>query len=256
MTTDPTSQGIVHRIEKTAEIIVERNRLYSTEHGALPFDLYRSPGAARPSPVVLFVSGYPDPGMTAMLGKPLKDWASYMDWARLVAASGLTGVVYANREPADVIALVQYLRVNAGALGIDPERIGVWACSGNVPTALALVAREHLACAALLYGYLLDLDGATAVVDAAARFHFAAPQIALAEFPREMPMLVVRAGRDASPGLDATLQRFVAASRQQRLPVTLIDHAEAPHAFDLLDDSARTHEVIEEILAFLVRALG
>jgi len=63
-------------------------------------------------------------------------------------------------------------------------------------------------------------------------------------------MLVVRAGKDAMPGLDETLQRFVA-----RHPVTLIDHAEAPHAFDLVDDTPRTHEVIDEVLAFLRRAL-
>jgi len=38
-------------------------------------DLYRP--SHRPSaPAVVFVSGYPDPGLVAMLGKPLKDWSS------------------------------------------------------------------------------------------------------------------------------------------------------------------------------------
>jgi acetyl esterase/lipase len=52
------------------------------------------------------------------------------------------------------------------------------------------------------------------------------------------------------------LQRFVAAARARQLPVTLIEHAEAPHAFDLEDDSPRTRAVIEEVLAFLRRTLA
>ena len=256
MSTDFTSKPLVYTIDGTADVAVERNHVYTTHQGPLGFDLYRPPQATTPCPAVVFVSGFPDPGIAAMLGKPLKDWASYVGWARMVAASGIIGIAYANREPADVVMLVRHLCANAAALGIDPDRIGIWACSGNVPTALGLVARERIACVALLYGYLLDLDGATSVAEAAAQYHFAVPPVTLDELPRDLPMLVVRAGRDETPGLDATLQRFVAAARARQLPVTLIDHPEAPHAFDLIDDSPRTREVIEEVLAFLRRTLA
>ncbi|MCU0687815.1 MAG: alpha/beta hydrolase [Polyangiaceae bacterium] len=258
MTADFTSKELVHSIEGAADVVVERHHVYQTEAGPLGFDLYRPApaGGARPSPALVFVSGYPDPGLAAMLGKRLKDWASYAGWARLVAASGIAGVAYENREPADVVALVRHLRANAEALGLDPARIGVWACSGNVPTALGLVASERPACAALLYGYTLDLGGATHVADAAARFHFARPPVSLDELPRETPLLVVRAGRDEMPGLDETLVRFVAAARERGLPLTLLDHPDAPHAFDLVDDSPKTHETIDGVLAFLRRTLG
>ena len=33
--------------------------------------------------------------------------------------------------------------------------------------------------------------------------------------------------------------------------LTLLDHAQGPHAFDVLDDSARTREIIEQTVAFL-----
>jgi dienelactone hydrolase len=255
MTTDFTSLPLVHTIAGAADVAVERDHVYTTEQGPLGFDLYRPPQATAPCPAVVFVSGLPDPGVKAMLGKALKDWASYTGWARLVAASGIAAIAYTNRTAADGTALVRHLRANAGALGLDPARIGLWACSGHVPTALALIAGERPACAALLYGYMLDLDGATTVAEAATRFYFAAPPVALDEL-RDVPMLVVRAGRDETPGLDATLQRFVAAAAQRQLPVTLIEHAEGPHSFDLVDDSPRTHEVIEEVLAFLRRALA
>lgn len=256
MTTDPTSMPLVHTIPGAADVTVERHHRYATEAGPLAFELYRPPQAAGPSPAVVFVSGFPDPGMTAMLGKPLKDWASYIGWGRLVAASGMVGVTYANREPGDVRALVGHLRAHAADLGIDAQRIGVWACSGNVPTALALVAHARPACAALLYGYMLDLDGATHVAEAAARFHCAVPPVSLDELPPAMPMLVVRAGRDTTPGLNVTLDRFVAAARSRGMAVTLIEHAEAPHAFDLMDDTPASRAVIDEVLAFLRRALG
>jgi dienelactone hydrolase len=254
MTTDFTTLPLVHTIAGAAETSVEHHH-YDTEHGPLGFDLYR-PSHSPSAPAVVFVSGYPDPGLVAMLGKPLKDWASYVGWARMVAAAGIAGITYSNREPGDVVALVRHLRAHAGQLGLDPARIGLWACSGNVPTALGLLAREPLACAALLYGYTLDLDGATDVADAARAYHFAVTPVGLDDLPRDLPLLLVRAGRDVTPGLDVALQRFIVAARARALPVTLLDHAEAPHAFDLVDDTPATRDAIEQVLAFLRRQLG
>lgn len=252
MTIDFTSAGLVCGSDEAERVTVEREHVFISEGGGpLAFELYRPPGAEGPRPAVLFVSGYPDPGLVAMLGKPLKDWTSYRQWARLVAASGLVGVTYANHEPGDVVALVRHLRADAAALGIDPERLGVWACSGNVPTALGLVAREQVRAGALLYGFTLDVDGATEVADAARQFHFALPAVTLAELPRDAPLLVVRAGLDATPGLDASLQRFLAAAQARGLPITRIDHSEAPHAFDVVDDSPASRRVIADVLAFL-----
>jgi acetyl esterase/lipase len=249
--TDPTSTKLVTSIEGASDVAVERDHTYPTTHGPLGFDLYRPPQATAPCPVVVIVTGLPDPGVAAMLGKPLKDWESYRGWARAIAASGIAAIAYLNREPSDVFALVRHVRANAGALGIDPARIAVWSASGSVPMALGLIAQERLACAVLMYGYLLDLPGSTTVADASRTFYFAMPPVALDDLPRDVPMLVVRAGRDTTPGLDATLLAFVAAARDRGLPVSLIEHADGPHSFDLVDDSPRTHAVIHEVLAFL-----
>jgi dienelactone hydrolase len=253
--TDPTNQGLVYTVAGTADVKVE-HLVYSTEQGPLDLDLYRPLAGAAPAPVVVLATGLPDPGVAAMLGKPLKDWASYIGWGRMIAASGISAVTYANRTPADAVALVQHLRANAGALGLDPARIGVWACSGHVPNALALIARERVACAVLLYGYMLDLDGSTRVASAAKQFYFAAPPVALDDLPRELPILVVRAGRDETPGLNETQERFLAAARARQMAVTMIEHAEAPHAFEMQLDTPRTREVIDEMLAFLRQQLG
>ena len=125
-----------------------------------------------------------------------------------------------------------------------------WAAAG------ARNALEPIACAAFLYGYTLDLESAKDVAEAAARLsHFAVPATTLDELPLKMPMLLVQAGRDENPRLNRTLQRFADAQHTRSAVVTMIDHAEAPHAFDLLDDTEITHEVIQKVLKFLSDSL-
>ena len=90
--------------------------------------------------------------MRRIVGCNAKDMASYVSWGRLIAASGLAAITYTASEPArDAHAILRHVRDHAGAFGIDERRIGVWACSGNVPTALSLLmdAEPPLACAAL-----------------------------------------------------------------------------------------------------------
>lgn len=257
---DMTKKTVIYTLPGMEAVTVQRDVAYrTTPTGALTIDLYHPPDFApgQRRPAVVFVSGYPDPGFEAMLGCKLKDMGAYVSWARLAAASGLVAVTYTNREPvADLDAMLAYLGQHAASLGIDANRIGVWAASGNVPAALGVLMRNagvSFQCAALLYGYMLDLDGATGVGEAAARFGFANPCAGMtaSDLPHELPLLVVRAGRDEMPGLNASIDRFVAAALARNLPVTLANHATAPHAFDLLDDSDASRELIQRILAFL-----
>jgi hypothetical protein len=53
------------------------------------------------------------------------------------------------------------------------------------------------------------------------------------------------------PRLNESIDGFMAAALARNLPVTFVNHAAAPHAFDLLDDSETSREMIRRILAFL-----
>jgi hypothetical protein len=238
---DFTSQPLV---VSTDESIVPERHTYSD----LGFRIYRKAHEA-PQPAVIFVNGFPDPGMLAMLGKRLEDWASYIGWARLVAGAGMAAITYENRTPNDVALLLQYVRANASSLGIDPDRIALWACSGSVPTALSLIGREKLACAALLYGLMLDVDGSTDAREAAARFHCAPSTATFEELPRDLPLLIVRATKDETPGLDPILKRFMSAANG-RLNATIFEH-EGPHAFDLVQDTDASRTMIGRVLEYL-----
>ncbi len=249
-----TLAPVVLRLPGMDAANVRRGLVYrETDAGPLALDLWTPGGAApdRPRPVVVFVSGYADPAFERHLGCKVMEMASYASWARLVAASGLAAVTYANREPvADLGSVLGYVHEHARELGVDRGRIAIWACSGNVPTALGALlagARVPVAAAALCYGYMFGAGAA------AAQIGFADPCAgrSIDDVPTGLPLLVVRAGRDETPGLNATIDRFVAGALARDLPLTVVNHAGAPHAFDVLDHGDATRDVIRGILDFL-----
>ena len=254
-----TKTPVVYTMPGMADVTVRKETYRVTDTGALTIDLYCPPGTARGArtPAVVFVSGYPDLGAQKMFGCPLKDMASYVSWGRLAAASGIVGITYENRDPAaDVHAVFQYIRHNAASWGIDENRIAVWSCSGNVPNALSVLmqpGQDYLRCAVLCYGLMLDSDGSTIVAAAASQFHFANPSAGTSvdDLPRALPLFVARAGRDEFPGLNDTIDRFLAGALRCNLPITFVNHAEGPHAFDMFDDSAASREIVRRILSFL-----
>jgi hypothetical protein len=71
-----------------------------------------------------------------------------------------------------------------------------------------------------------------------------------------VPLFIARAGRDESPRLNEKLDRFVGDALARNLPITLVNHPEGPHAFDLFHDSAMTRAVIRQVLAFLQTSLS
>lgn len=249
---EPARKKVVYQIPGMDAATVRRDEPYRTTcDGKLLMDLYypaetKSGGRM---PVVVIVIGYPDPeGLYRKMG-----WA--ISWAQLVAASGMAAVIYGNQAPAaDVHFVLKYIRENAASLGIDENRIGVAACSGNVAVALsALMQDASLKCAALLYGYTLDLHGATGVADAAKLCGFAnaCAGKSIEDLPTDVPLFVVRAGREEFAGLNDALDLFLAKALARNLPVTLVNHATGPHAFDLDDDSETSRRVVKQILAFM-----
>jgi hypothetical protein len=53
------------------------------------------------------------------------------------------------------------------------------------------------------------------------------------------------------PHLNDTIDHFLAEAVAHNLPVTFVNHHDAPHAFDIFHDSASTRTVIRQILSFM-----
>lgn len=235
----PMPRGLVYRAASGTELLM---------------DVYLPSASEAPPPVVVLPMAYPDPAAR------VRAYGPSTSWARLLAASGMAAVIYGPEAPAaDIHAVLQHLRANADPLGLDLDRIGLLASSANVTVGLSALMRDrHLTCAAFLYGYTMDLGGSTAVADASAQFGFAnaCAGRSVDDLPTDTPMLFVRAGRDAFPGLNAALDELVRQAVGRNLPVSLVNHATGAHGFDLDDRSPEGWRVVEQVLWFLQRGTG
>ena len=72
----------------------------------------------------------------------------------------------------------------------------------------------------------------------------------------DVPLFLVRAGREHFPGVNEALDRFAAAAVARNLPITVVNHATGPHGFDLEDGSDASRGVIRQALSFLGLHLG
>jgi hypothetical protein len=256
---DITKKGLVYDMPEAGNVEVRRDLEFIGADGStLSMDMYLPPGErGAPPPVVVLVAGYKDEGALKFLGCRFKEMQSNVSWARLIAASGMAAVTYTNREPAaDFRAILSHLQQNAATLGLDGGRVGLWATSGHVPVALSALMRDGLIkvrCAALLYGFTLDLDGGAGVANNSKQFGFVTPCAgkSVDDLATDVPMFLARAGQDQFPGLNDAMDRFAAKALAANLPLTLVNHANGPHAFDLFDDSDISRRIIRDVLGFL-----
>lgn len=218
-------------------------------------DIYMPVHTRSKLPTVLLVAGYPDEGFRCMVGCHFKDMRHTTSWASLLASVGFAAITYSPQDPiADLLALMDALSLSTATPELDPSRIAIWATSGNVPTALtALTERSdtRIQCAAFLYGYMLDHGSDSWVSTAARSFHFAVSRTTLDDLRRDVPVFIARAGQDECPGLNASIDRFVVEGLKRSLRLTFLNHPNAPHAFDLTDDTAETRSVVQSVIDFL-----
>jgi dienelactone hydrolase len=229
---------------------VRRDLVFRSASGAeLPIDVYYPSLSSQPVPLVIMPLAYPDPRGGVRHFGPLTSWA------QLVAASGMAAILYGTEAPdEDTQALLRYLRADAAALHLDSDRFGVFAVSGHVTVALSTLMRDrHLKCAALMYGYTMDLDGATAIADIARQFGFAnaCAGKSLDDLPADVPILFVRAGQDQSPGLNAALDTVIVQALARNLPISLINHAGGAHGFDVDEETTTSRGIVQQVLMFL-----
>jgi hypothetical protein len=252
---------VVYALEGMQNVSVRRDIEYHPS--ALTMDLYHPPGEQNIDrlPAIVIVAGYSDAREPNVLGCRFKEMGWAVSWAQLIAASGLVAVLYANREPtADIHHLLGYVRENASLLGIDENRIGLFAGSGNTPLALSLLtpeASEYLQCAVLSCGYMMDFDGSNSVAESAKTYGFVNPLAgrSIEDLSLDIPLFIARAGNDQL-GTNESIDRFVTKALTRDLPLTLVNYSSAPHAFDLFHDTERTREVIRQILAFMRLSLS
>ena len=238
---------------------VRRNVVYRQAGGVrLRLNVYRPRRARGALPAVL-LGGPPGAGRTS---------GQKVGWAQLIAASGMAAVTFDIRssgglqtpeQPAgDVQAAIGYLRARAKGLGIDRTRLCTLGFSlGTGPWHLWATMREPAPFIRCNVSYYAPLDlGQGFPIDQADAEEFSASTYLRRFGPAIPPMLIVKAGRDATPGINESIDRFAAEAARVHADVRVLTHATAPHAFDVLARTARSKAVVRETLRFLKARLA
>ena len=262
---DFTQMKAVHSVAGMERAVVRPNLVYRTVGGqALEMDVYSPPDAAAPLAAVILVHGGPVPAQA----RP-KDWGVFVSYGRMLAASGLVAVAFNHRfhDPAmlpdagsDVAAAVDHVRSHAATLGIDKDRIAIWAFSGGGPfLSLPLRGGWPFVRALVAYYAVLDLQvpppGASSGIGTELRQEFSPLRHVPDSDGHRPSFFIARAGRD-NTWLNASIDRFVQEALARNLALELMTHPSGQHGFDILDDDARSREIIDRTLAFLRRRLA
>lgn len=234
-----TYWGVVLDVPATKLVKAREGVVYHRSgDDSLLIDVYQPSGPAGRRAAVVFLNTIGDP--PAAEGERVRRWAIYRSWPRLIAAHGMVGIsMDADREhiQESLIALFRFLRERGPSLGVDPERIGVYAASANVSGATTY-----------LFG-----DSAWRGVRAAV-LYYGAPPDAGVRLRTDLPVLFVAAEGDVprmGPGLGALWQRVL----DGKLPWTLEHAAGLPHAFDAFSDNDQARRLVRQTINFWMNEL-
>ena len=222
-----TERPVVYQIPGMEKVQVKKGVVYKTVNDtSLALDIYYPPGFDNKTklPLVIFVNGAGIPD--------IPNWRVYQDWAKLAAVSGLIAINYQSRPGRsfmDSDELIAYVRSHADALHVNANRIGLWCCSANVTVGLPILMqadRTYLKCGVVYYG-----------------------SAQLESMRTDLPILYVRSGLDGANinlGIEHTIRHMV----EVECDLTYIQYAEGQHAFDILDDTDRSRQIIRQTIEF------
>lgn len=230
-------------------------------HGDRPLtmDIYYPPGTSEGTqlPVVVFGLGY------RMSKLPLRNAHFYTSWGKLVAAAGMVGITYDTEQPdGDLEILIATIRENAAFLRIDPARIGFMSSSMNVPTVMSYLMqeeRDNIRFSVYYYGFSLTPDHkySEALAPNCLSGYCLYDELAdIAYVDPEVPLFVVKAGRDKAASINEAMDHFVDFVEGAGAHVTLIHYADGVHGFDTEQKTDESAEIIAQTLAFMRANFG
>ena len=136
------TQRIVYAVPGMEKIRARKDLTYkSVADTELKMDVYQPQNLPRGArrPAIVFIHGGALP--PNLLTKP-KEWGAYVSYGQLAAASGFVGITFNHRfygwdmkalsdARSDVADAIAYIRSNAERLGVDKDRICLWALSAG-----------------------------------------------------------------------------------------------------------------------------
>jgi len=194
--------------------------------GRLLYDLYLPPHPRGRVPLIVIFNG---------VERPFRDLSLNIAWARTLAGSGFAAVTYDSDSGGTETNFTALLRAIGANSQVDIDRVGVWAASANVMTALPLVSdprRTTIRAAVLSYG--------AAEVPA---------------FRADLPLRFVRVGLD-QPTLLHAQDSLIARALAANAPIEVVNHPSGEHPFEETLDSRAGARIVAGTVAFFERSLA
>lgn len=260
-TNKPREKGaVVYDLPRMDDVIIKRDIPYQDIGGSpLKMDIYYPPDFDFQSkiPAVIIVLGYPDVAGKKLLGSEFKNYIQLVSWCKIISASGMAGIVYESVNPEkDIIALSNYLKTNEDEVKIDINKIGAWTCSAHTPTTISYIlngADNIFKCAVVYYGFFLtnDFKYLPQIDTLSQNMGFKTPRLSEPTvWRKDVPIMIVRAGKDNVPYINQTLSSFYDQALSQDLSITLINYQNGVHGFDAALDNETTRQIIKTTLEF------
>ena len=259
-TNKPKETVVAYEVAGMNDVIIKKDIPYlKTSDSTLKMDVYYPPKFDFKSkiPAIVFIYGYTNNGQINSVGKQLRKWSAYTSWCQVIAASGMAAIAYETVNPEnDLTSLMNHINTNADKLNIDANKIGAYTCSANSPTALANIlnnSNTYFKCAVVYYGIFLNTDFKyLSLIDTLSQnMGFVTPRLPEpASWKKDVPILIVHAGKDFVPHSDESLTGFIDKAINQKVPITLIHYAAGIHGFDVYADNETIREIIKTTLEF------
>ncbi len=194
----------------------------------------------------------------------MKEMGCYISYGELIASKGMAAVTFNHRTImggatinevlADIAHARDHMRTHAADFNIDPSRSCVFALSAGMPFAAYNALSDNPAevkCFVGLYG-LGDFRSLLSVLPDRRDLSQLIPEIITGRIT--FPMLIVRAGLDMTLFSDS-VDRFILQCLNMNADMDVYCHSTGHHAFDILDDNQRSHELIGNTMNFMHKHL-
>jgi hypothetical protein len=191
------------------------------------------------------------------------EWGQYISLGQLTAAFGLVGITFhhryhelglINESALDIEDAIKYVRVNAGKFCLDRDNLCLWVISGGGPFLSTTLRKkpDYIRCVVAYYT-MLDMRGvkeAEQILDKETLYRFS-PVAALEEADSSsIPIFLARAGQD-KPVLNRSIDKFIEVALSKNIPIDFSNHPQGRHAFDILDNTTRSKEIVKGTLEFV-----
>ncbi len=267
---DITKRPVVYYLDGMEQAAVQKDIYYKyTKDCELKMDVYAPPGLRADDrlPAVMFVHSDGAPEIL----EDIKDWAAFVSWGQLVAASEMVGITFHHRSSQglsqmhevanDIFDAIMFVRDNAHLMNVDENRLCLCSFSFGVPYAMSLALRykwDFLRCSVGYYGYM-DLQHmgehtTTRVLSGTLREYSPIAYLGK-DVSGIAPMLLVRAGKDRS-AINYSIDAFVRTSIEKNISVEFINHPTGGHGFDTNENDRTSQQIIKRTLAFMQQNLG